>query len=640
MEEVTGDGGMIGMRDTTEMLNSGGNVRPPMGETTAFMMSGSFKEGVGGGRGSGTGSRRRFSVRPSLDADEFMNLLHGSDPVKLELNRLENEVRDKDRELGEAQAEIKALRLSERLREKAVEELTEELSKVDEKLKLTESLLESKNLEIKKINDEKKASMAAQFAAEATLRRVHAAQKDDDMPPIEAILAPLEAELKLARQEIAKLQDDKKALDRLTKSKEAALLEAERTVQVALAKASMVDDLQNKNQELMKQIEICQEENKIMDKMHRQKVAEVEKLTQTVRELEEAVLAGGAAANAVRDYQRKVQEMNEERKTLDRELARAKVTANRVATVVANEWKDSNDKVMPVKQWLEERRFLQGEMQHLRDKLAITERAARSEAQLKEKYQLRLRVLEDTLRSPNPISRSGSSDGKSMSNGPSRRQSLGGADNFSKLTSNGFLPKRSPSFQIRSTLSAGSSSVLRHAKGTSKSFDGGTRSLDRGKLNLNGGNSPTFNFAQSCEGTKDIETSNSSWKGNPDEKPSDFPGTETEDTVPGLLYDLLQKEVIALRKAGHEKDQSLKDKDDAIEMLAKKVDTLTKAMEVEAKKMRREVAAMEKEVAAMRVDKEQDNRAKRFGNAKGSMNSSQINPARNVARGGLTRNTQ
>lgn len=47
-------------------------------------------------------------------------------------------------------------------------------------------------------------------------------------------------------------------MDRLTKSKEAALLEAERTVQSALAKASMVDDLQNKNQELMKQIEICQ----------------------------------------------------------------------------------------------------------------------------------------------------------------------------------------------------------------------------------------------------------------------------------------------------------------------------------------------------------------------------------------------
>ena len=44
---------------------------------------------------------------------------------------------------------------------------------------------------------------------------------------------------------------------------------------------------------------------------------------------------------------------------MEREVARAKVSANRVATVVANEWKDANDKVMPVKQWLEERKFFQ-----------------------------------------------------------------------------------------------------------------------------------------------------------------------------------------------------------------------------------------------------------------------------------------
>ncbi|CAA0814718.1 Microtubule-associated protein 70-1 [Striga hermonthica] len=624
MAEVSGEGS-VGMAAELAPGESSGNAQA----ATPLTVSASFREG-----GKGSSSRRRASIRPSLDADDLINLLHGSDPVKLELNRLENEVRDKDRELGEAQSQIKALKLSERLREKAVEELTDELAKVEEKLKLTESLLESKNLEIKKINDEKKASMAAQFAAEATLRRVHAAQKDDDMPPIEAILAPLEAELKLARQEIVKLQDDNKALDRLTKSKEAALLEAERTVQVALAKASMVDDLQNKNQELMKQIEICQEENKILDKMHRQKVAEVEKLTQTVRELEEAVLAGGAAANAVRDYQRKVQEMNEERKTLDRELARAKVTANRVATVVANEWKDANDKVMPVKQWLEERRCLQGEMQQLRDKLAISERTAKSEAQLKEKYQVRLRVLEETLRSPNTASR-GMPDGRSSSNGASRRQSLGGAENISKLTSNGFLPKRSPSFQLRSS---GSSTVLKHAKGTSKSFDGGSRSSDRAKVLLNG-LGLNFKQSQSCDGTKETETQSSKCKATPENKSIDTQVPDTEDTVPGLLYDLLQKEVVSLRKAGHEKDQSLKDKDDAIEMLAKKVETLTKAMEVEAKKMRREVAAMEKEVAAMRVEKEHENRAKRLGNSKGSVNP-QMLPARSLSRSGLTRSTQ
>ncbi|GJN35652.1 hypothetical protein PR202_gb24447 [Eleusine coracana subsp. coracana] len=512
-------------------------------------------------------------LRPAIEMEDFINLLHGSDPVRVELTRLENELQYKEKELGDAQAEIKALRLSDRAREKAVQDLTEELAKVDGKLKLTESLLESKNLEAKKINDEKKAALAAQFAAEATLRR------------------------------IAKLQDDNRALDRLTKSKEAALLEAERTVQIALAKASLVDDLQNKNQELMKQIEICQEENKILDRMHRQKVAEVEKLTQTVRELEEAVLAGGAAANAVRDYQRKVQEMNEEMKTLDRELARAKVSANRVAVVVANEWKDGNDKVMPVKQWLDERRILQGEMQQLRDKLAIAERAARSEAQLKDKFQLRLKVLEEGLRMSAPRT----------SVCATRRQSIGGADSLTK--SNGFLSK-CPSFQMRSSAST-TTTLVNHAKGASKSFDGGCRSLERYKGLVNGN---SMNI--STDSSEDKESNNS------DEKPSEFPSTESEDKVSGVLYDMLQKEVIALRKACHEKDQSLKDKDDAIEMLAKKVDTLTKAMESDAKKTRREIAAMEKELAAMRLEKEQDNRAKRFGGSSGSANSSQLPPGR------------
>ncbi|GER52542.1 microtubule-associated protein 70-1 [Striga asiatica] len=500
--------------------------------------------------------------RPSASAmDDVITLMHGSDPVRVELSRLENEVRGKDRELGEAYAEIKALKYSERLKQKAVEELTDELKKVDEKLKVAESQLESKNLEIKKINEEKKAALAAQFAAEATLRRVHVAQKDDEMPPIEAIITPLEAELKLTRTEVAKLQEDNKALDRLTKSKEAALLDAERMVQMALAKASLVDDLQNKNQELGKQIEICQEENKILDKMHRKKVSEVEKLTQTVRELEEAVLAGGAAANAVREYQRKVQEINEEKRILDRELARAKISANRVAVVVANDWKDASDKVMPVKQWLEERKFYQGEMQQLRDKLAIADRAAKAEAQMKEKFQLRFKVLEERLKAcPNGTNRAPSL-GRSMSNGISRRHSQGGLENFSKPPSNVYLSRKA-----RISGSPRSISSPNHVKNLSSSFYSDSR--------LNNGNG--------C-----VLTDNKL-------------KTDDGDCVSGALYDMLQKEVISLRKACDLKDQSLKDKDDVIEMLAKKVDMLNKAMEVEAKKMRREVATVEKELAAMR----------------------------------------
>lgn len=564
--------------------------------------------------------------RAGSDVDDIITLLHGSDPVRVELNRLENEVRDKERELGEALAEVKSLKNSERLKEKGVEELTDELKKVDEKLKATEALLESKNLEIKKINDEKKAALAAQFAAEATLRRVHAAQKDDEMPPIEAIIAPLEAELKLARLEVAKLQDDNRALDRLTKSKEAALLEAERTVQIALAKASLVDDLQNKNQELMKQIEICQEENKILDRLHRQKVAEVEKLMQTVRELEEAVLAGGAAANAVRDYQRKVQEMSEERRTLEREVARAKVTANRVATVVANEWKDANDKVMPVKQWLEERRFFQGEMQQLREKLAVAERTAKAEAQMKEKYQLRFKVLEEKLRSSNGNPKL-ALEVRGISTGVSRRQSLGGAE-LTRQTSNGYLSRRNTNSHTGSLQSNSASALLKTTKISSRSFDGGSRSLERDKLVQDV--VVKNNSTKIVSGEIQFSETTAPYEENEDGIGIEKTKTEQEDLVSGALYDMLQKEVITLRKACNEKDVTLKDKDDAIEMLARKVDTLNKAMEVEAKKMRREVASMEKELAALRVSRESDQRPRRQSAPRGAVVGSQSLPVRNV----------
>ncbi|MBA0720469.1 hypothetical protein Golax_008089, partial [Gossypium laxum] len=310
------------------------------------------------------------------------------DPVVLELTRLQNQLKEKDRKLGAAQAEIKALRATEALKDKVIEELGGEVQKMDEKHRVAENLLQQKNLEMKKLADEKKDAVAAQFAAEATLRRVYANQKDDEDVSMESIIAPLKAEIKMYKNEIAVLHQDKKALERLTKSKESALIEAERILRSALERALIVEEVQNQNLELRRQIEICQaslalaEENKILEKTNRQKVLEIEKLSQTIQELEEAILVGGAAANSIRDCRQQISQLREEKRTLERELARVKVLANRVATVVANEWKDENDKVMPVKQWLEDRRLLQAEMQRLKDKLSVSERTAKAEAQL------------------------------------------------------------------------------------------------------------------------------------------------------------------------------------------------------------------------------------------------------------------
>lgn len=58
------------------------------------------------------------------------------------------------------------------------------------------------NLDIKNLSNEKKEALAAQYAAESTLRRVYADKKDDDSPPIESIIAPLEADIKMYKNEV------------------------------------------------------------------------------------------------------------------------------------------------------------------------------------------------------------------------------------------------------------------------------------------------------------------------------------------------------------------------------------------------------------------------------------------------------
>ncbi|KAJ6408512.1 hypothetical protein OIU84_011767 [Salix udensis] len=536
---------------------------------------------------------------------------------------------EKERELGAAQGEIKALRATEALKDKAIEEFRNGVGKLEEKLGVMENLVESKNLEIKKLKNEKKDAFAAQYAAEATLRRVHANQKDDDSPPFESVIAPLEAEIKMYKNEIAALQEDKKAMERLTKSKESALLEAEGILRSALERALIVEEVQNQNYELRRQIEICLEENRILEKTNRQKVLEVEKLSQTILELEEAILAAGAAANTIRDYRRQISELNEEKRVLERELARARVSANRVATVVANEWKDENDKVMPVKLWLEERRLLQAEMQRLKDKLAVSERTANAEAQLKEKMKLRLKTLEEGLKHVSSFSVSPNASCGSPK--PGKTSNILGF-----LTSNGGIRKRSTSQPRGSTISrssplrqpsietenASAVGIHNRADRFKKKCGSGENLLRKGmwmsrsKVVDSGGkenaevktNTDSYIDKHKSNDAAISAETNSKVGGNEDLQSKGGTISSSEDVVSGFLYDRLQKEVINLRKYCETKECSLNAKDQEIQMLMKKVDALTKSIEVEFRKVKREAAAREKEAASAKP-----NKPKRFG---------------------------
>ncbi|KAJ8565033.1 hypothetical protein K7X08_001493 [Anisodus acutangulus] len=465
------------------------------------------------------------------------------DPVILELNNLHNQLKEKDRALGAAQSEIKASKATEVLKEKALEELGNEFQRLEGKLKIGETLLEQKNLDIKRLANEKKEALAAQYAAEATLRRVYADQKDDDAPPLESIIAPLEAEIKMYKNEIAALQEDKRALDRHTKLKEAALLEAERILKSALERALIVEEIQNQNFELRRQIEIFQEENKILDKTNRQKVLEVEKLSQTIIELEEAILAGGAEANTLRDYKRRISELQEEKRTLERELARVKVSANRVATVMANEWKDENDKVMPVKQWLEERRLFQAEMQRLRDKLTISERTAKAETQLKDKLKLRLKTLEQGLKQAFNVSVN--------TNGSSKPQKI------KHYLGNSLAKKSLWTSRSKNVVSVGKENA---------------EMKENSIMDINSNEITDAHNIKNRGGDQEVN------------KTSGCSQSDKDDLVSGFLYDRLQKEVICLRKFCETKESDLNTKDEEIKMLMKKIEMLSKAIEVETRK--------------------------------------------------------
>lgn len=44
------------------------------------------------GDGKGLKQQQRQKLKPALEVEDFINLLHGSDPVRVELTRLENEL--------------------------------------------------------------------------------------------------------------------------------------------------------------------------------------------------------------------------------------------------------------------------------------------------------------------------------------------------------------------------------------------------------------------------------------------------------------------------------------------------------------------------------------------------------------------
>jgi hypothetical protein len=200
------------------------------------------------------------------------------------------------------------------------------------------------------------------------------------------------------------------------------------------------------------------------------------------------------------------------------------------------------------------------------------------------------------------------------SNGNMRKPS--GTEEGANVLSNGSRTRRSAVSQLR----AMTGPILKNGRMTSKSFDGGRsdgRSFDPGPLPVMKPFSNGFEELRTGRknipptvpvSTRPVSSEPPSPKPASSEPPSPKPASSepsspkpaspepeqttaaakqrgeavgvaestvsaedpvsesVNDTVSGVLYDILQKEVISLRRASQEKDQSLKDKDNAIEV--------------------------------------------------------------------------
>ncbi|KAE8806508.1 microtubule-associated protein 70-4-like [Hordeum vulgare] len=130
--------------------------------------------------------------------------------------------------------------------------LSKELKKQDKRLTILEKKLQQKNLDVRRLCNERKEVLSAPFATEASLRRIHLAQREEEVVPFDSIIGPLESDIKKYKYEIVVLQDDKKALEWHLKLNEAAFVEAGDILHNALERALIVEDVQNQNIELKK----------------------------------------------------------------------------------------------------------------------------------------------------------------------------------------------------------------------------------------------------------------------------------------------------------------------------------------------------------------------------------------------------
>eukprot|EP00803_Ostreobium_quekettii_P002907 evm.model.scf_401.3 EVM.evm.TU.scf_401.3 scf_401:17179-23105(+) len=292
----------------------------------------------------------------------------------------ENELRAKEKENDEVSSEARQLKHSVLSKERFIVHKEKQAEELKEKLLKSLSDASAKSKEIDDLRTAKRKLEGEKSTLNRQLGKLKEqlsvlSSKDSNINAVK--VAELESETKSLRKELQTASTEVKTCTNIIRTKDKELEKAKCQVEDAARAVVRSKELQNQVADLQRQRDTARHEIKTLQQVERQKEAEISKLTAEnaemtrQRQIAKDELSDARASLKVQEKHK--EDMLQEISLLRDQLARTEIVASRV--VVAEVKAGAKDEgTIPVVHHIEEVRYLQGEIQRLKEKLAHAER--------------------------------------------------------------------------------------------------------------------------------------------------------------------------------------------------------------------------------------------------------------------------
>eukprot|EP00698_Gefionella_okellyi_P011581 TRINITY_DN3056_c0_g1_i1.p1 TRINITY_DN3056_c0_g1~~TRINITY_DN3056_c0_g1_i1.p1 ORF type:complete len:748 (-),score=153.39 TRINITY_DN3056_c0_g1_i1:1020-3161(-) len=277
-------------------------------------------------------------------------------------------------------------------KDSALVKLTSELGETRDKLSASEAEARSRHAEVKRLQDENARLQGRLNKSDTPSKsRAKMAESEGSKFSFEQ-MTDLENALRNKDREIKELTNENKVLERQIKQREKELTKQSLSRDSHVEKVGQLPLLQAEIKMLTKQLEQAQEETRTMTQLEQAKTAVIEKLTLELQERASGTDRSVELSNKIQSLEKQARDREDELHTMEKVLQQ-KESALRSLT----EGDLSRDERA---QWIDERRFLQGQARKQAEARAACEKTIKSQeariAQLSARIDLFAKTLRDT----------------------------------------------------------------------------------------------------------------------------------------------------------------------------------------------------------------------------------------------------